>query len=150
MAFISPKIDLVSRNLIFTSMCSRENKILPTPIHFSQTTSSITSAIPSKITQTDPRHLKNGTSGLTESQKARYVKIRDDLEHSYNTFPRQKYATTQTSAQEIGWNVNDRSVNIRKSHKRYFRGKRNSEITKFVDEYCKSEGSSPFCAKKHK
>ncbi|GMH54422.1 hypothetical protein TrVE_jg12006 [Triparma verrucosa] len=148
MAFISNKFDLVSRNAIFLDIVKRENKSLPTPIHFSQTTASISGAVPAKISQTDPRHLKDGTDGLTQDQKARYVQIREDLEHSYSTFPKQRYSTTQTSAQEIGWNVNQRSVNSRKTQMRYFKGKRNSNITKFVDNYVKINGSSPFSAKK--
>ena len=100
--------NVVAQDRIFESLVRKELASLPTPIHFKQTVATISGAIPAKITATDPRHLKEGTHGLTDAQVSRYVQIREDLEESYRAFPAQKYAMTVTSAHEVGWDVNRR------------------------------------------
>ena len=130
--------------MIFEDVVRKENASLPTPIHFKQTVATISGAIPAKITTTDPRHLKEGTHGLTEAQKARYVQIREDLEHSYRTFPAQKYAMTLTSAHEVGWDVNQRTSSMRKSAMTHFYPRVSSNITQFAENFARINGNSPF------
>mmetsp|Transcript_15942 Transcript_15942/g.32546 ORF Transcript_15942/g.32546 Transcript_15942/m.32546 type:complete len:153 (+) Transcript_15942:141-599(+) len=136
--------NIVAQNKIFEDVVKKELASLPTPIHFKQTVATISGAIPAKITSTDPRHLKEGTHGLTDAQVSRYVQIREDLEKSYRTFPAQKYEMTVTSAHEVGWDVNSRTRNMRKSAMTHFRPKKSSEISKFAESFQRINGNSPF------
>ena len=127
----------VAKNKIHTATVEKERAFLSPPIHFQQSMNSITSEVTPKVTSVDPRDIRNPTAGLSDTHKARYIKIREDLERSHQSFPAQKYRLAVTSSHEIGFDINKRTKQQIKSSKKHSKPRLSSNITKFADQYCR-------------
>mmetsp|Transcript_21110 Transcript_21110/g.44005 ORF Transcript_21110/g.44005 Transcript_21110/m.44005 type:complete len:150 (-) Transcript_21110:7-456(-) len=138
-------LDEVARNKIMAVIVNKEREFLPQPnVEFRQTISSVTNAVTAKVTEMDPRVIRNPTVGLSDLHKARYIKIREDLERSHQAFPAQKYSCTVLSSHETGFDVNKRTKQQIRSARKHSKPRISSNITKFADQYYRIQGASPF------
>ncbi|GMI35332.1 hypothetical protein TeGR_g6418 [Tetraparma gracilis] len=144
--------DAVSENILWSKLIKKENATAPTPNFFREQAKSLSDNIAPKITSQDPRHLSDGVHGMNDQQKARFIKIRQDLERSKKILPVQAYDMAKTRSMEYGWSITsplDNTVGMRRNEREYSHPRRTSAITTFATNYAKVQGVSPFQRDRH-
>ena len=131
----------------------KENANTPTPCFFREQPSTLHDTITPKVTSTDPRQISSGGAhGLSGAEKARFLKIREDLERSKALLPVQKYNMAKTRAMEYGWSAAAPAANtlsLRRNNRDYSHPRRSSEITSFAANYSRVQGVNPFATDAH-